>query len=180
MQANSSQGYYIKKIRKIFLTLLVVIAFSSIVSTFWVRLLHIYGDSMRPNFKEGNVVLSIRSNRLKQGDVIAFSCGNQILVKRVIATSGQWVNIDKDGNVYVDDKELTEPYLNGGKKSYGKITIHLPYQVPDGKYFVMGDNRKNSVDSRNATVGAVEDKQLVGKLILRIWPLSRFGNVEWF
>lgn len=133
---------------------------------------------MKPNLKAGDVVLSIKHNKLKQGDVIAFSCGNQILVKRVIATSGQWVNLDKDGNVYVDDKELTEPYLNGEKKSYGKVNICLPYQVPDGKYFVMGDNRENSVDSRNSVVGAVSSKQLVGKLTIRIWPLSRISIVK--
>ncbi|SFQ72625.1 signal peptidase I [Streptococcus equinus] len=178
MKVNSSHDYYTKKVRSVLFMLLVVVAVSSILSTFWVKMLHIYGDSMQPNLKAGDVVLSIKHNKLKQGDVIAFSCGNRILVKRVIATSGQWVNLDKDGNVYVDDKELTEPYLNGEKKSYGKVNIRLPYQVPDGRYFVMGDNRENSVDSRDSVVGAVSSKQLVGKLTIRIWPLSRISIVK--
>lgn len=107
---------------------------------------------------------------------MAFYYNNNILVKRVIAKSGDWVNIDKDGNVYVNNKKLDEPYLSS--KAYGETNIELPYQVPDGKVFVMGDNRKVSIDSRNTAVGCVATEQVVGKIVFRVWPLRDFGKIE--
>jgi len=158
--------------------LLTVAAVAVLVATIWLPVLQIYGNSMTPNLEAGDMVVSVSSKNLKQGDVVAFYYNNKVLVKRVIATSGQWVNIDEDGNVYVDGEKIDEPYLADGEKAYGETNIDLPYQVPDGKFFVMGDHRSVSIDSRNTAVGTVSEEQLVGKLTFRIWPLTRIGTIE--
>lgn len=169
---------YARTLRSTVFTLVTVAALAVLIATIWLPVLQIYGNSMTPTLKAGDMVVSVSKKNLKQGDVVAFYYNNKVLVKRVIATSGQWVNVDKKGNVYVDGKKLNEPYLQKGEKDYGETNIKLPYQVPDGKYFVMGDHRKVSIDSRNKTVGPVDSEQLVGKLTLRIWPLSRMGAID--
>lgn len=169
---------YVRTLRSTVFTLVTVAALAVLIATIWLPVLQIYGNSMTPTLKAGDMVVSVSKKNLKQGDVVAFYYNNKVLVKRVIATSGQWVNVDKKGNVYVDGKKLNEPYLQKGEKDYGETNIKLPYQVPDGKYFVMGDHRKVSIDSRNKTVGPVDSEQLVGKLTLRIWPLSRMGAID--
>ena len=111
-----------------------------------------------------------------RGDIISFYYNNKILVKRVIAFEGEWVNIDEDGNVYVNGALLDEPYVK--EKAFGECDITLPYQVPDGRVFVMGDHRATSVDSRSSTVGCVFEEQVVGRILYRVWPLSQMGPVE--
>lgn len=169
---------YVRTLRSTVFTLVTVAALAVLIATIWLPVLQIYGNSMTPTLKAGDMVVSVSKKNLKRGDVVAFYYNNKVLVKRVIATSGQWVNVDKKGNVTVDGKKLNEPYLQKGEKDYGETNIKLPYQVPDGKYFVMGDHRKVSIDSRNKTVGPVDSEQLVGKLTLRIWPLSRMGAID--
>lgn len=168
---------YRKVLQRTIYTLIVVAAVAVLVATIWMPVLQIYGSSMAPTLSEGDIVVSVKGSDFRQGDLVAFYIGNKILVKRCIAGPGQWVNIDADGNVFVDGKQLDEPYLE--EKSLGDCDIELPYQVPDNQYFCMGDRRSTSVDSRSSTVGCVADEQIVGKIVFRIWPLSDFGTLKW-
>ncbi len=157
-------------------TLVVVAAFAVLVAVLFLPVLRIYGSSMTPTLNEGEIVVSVKNNGVKQGDVVGVYFGSKLLVKRVIATEHQWVDIDKDGNVYVDGKLLNEPYVR--EKAFGECDIDLPYQVPDESIFVMGDHRLTSVDSRNSSVGAVLMEDVAGKIIFRVWPLSEIGKVN--
>lgn len=155
---------------------LVVVAFAVLTAVLWMPVLQIYGSSMNPILSEGDIVISMKGKQFETGDVMAFYWNNRILVKRVIAQSGDWVDMDEDGNVYINSKKLDEPYLT--KKAYGECDIKLPYQVPESKIFVMGDNRDVSIDSRSTTVGCVAEEQIVGRIIFRIWPLSQWSAVN--
>lgn len=156
-------------------TLITVAAIAVLVATLWLPVLQIYGSSMTPTLQDGEIIFSVKTASMEDGDIVAFYYNNKILVKRVIAGPGDWVNIDEDGTVYVNDVELEEPYLT--EKALGDTNIELPYQVPDGKIFVMGDHRATSVDSRNTAVGCVAQEQIVGKIVFRIWPLERLGVI---
>jgi len=156
-------------------SLVVVAAIAILVATLWLPVLQIYGTSMSPTLEDGEILFSSKTANFQQGDVVAFYYNNKILVKRVIATSGEWVNISADGTVYVDDEAIDEPYLT--EKALGDCNIPLPYQVPDGKLFVMGDHRSTSIDSRHSSVGCISQEQIVGKVIFRVWPLNRIGGV---
>ena len=156
--------------------LVVVAAIAVLVATTWLPVLQIYGSSMTPTLNEGEVVVSVKGSSFKQGDLIAFYYGNKILVKRCIATPGQWVDIDEDGNVYVDGKRLKESYVK--EKAFGDCDIKLPYQVPEDRYFCMGDHRETSVDSRNSSVGCISKEQIIGRIFFRIWPLNDLDCFE--
>jgi len=155
-------------------TLITVAAVAVLVATLWLPVLQIYGSSMTPTLQDGEIVFSVKTSEMEQGDIVAFYYNNKILVKRVIAGPGDWVDILEDGTVLVNGAELEEPYLE--EKSFGDADIELPYQVPDGKTFVMGDHRTTSVDSRHTAVGCVAEEQIVGKIIFRIWPLNRLSG----
>ena len=156
--------------------LVTVAAVAILVATLWLPVLQIYGNSMTPTLHNGDIVVSMKSSEFDRGDVVAFYYNNKILVKRVIAESGDWVDITEDGTVYVNGVALEEPYL--ADKAYGDTNIELPYQVPDGKLFVVGDHRSTSVDSRNTAVGCVAQEQVVGKITFRIWPLQAIGPMN--
>ena len=167
---------YKRVLRSTVYTLIVVAAVAVLVATIWMPVLQIYGASMAPTLDEGDIVITVKGSDFAPGDLVAFYMGNKILVKRCIAGPGQWVDIDADGNVYVDGKLLDEPYLT--EKALGDCDIKLPYQVPDNRYFCMGDHRSTSVDSRSTTVGCVSDEQIVGKIVFRVWPMPDFGTLR--
>lgn len=157
-------------------TLVVVAAAAILVANLWLPILKVTGTSMSPTLQEGQVLMASKGHDFKTGDVIAFYYNNKILVKRVIAMPGDWVNISEDGTVYVNDIAIDEPYLN--EKALGDCNIELPYQVPESKIFVMGDNRSVSLDSRNTAIGCVSEEQVVGRITFAIWPLSKIGKIE--
>lgn len=157
-------------------TLVVVAAAAILVANLWLPILKVTGTSMSPTLQEGQVLMASKGHDFKTGDVIAFYYSNKILVKRVIAMPGDWVNISDDGTVYVNDIAIDEPYLK--EKALGDCNIELPYQVPESKIFVMGDNRSVSLDSRNTAIGCVSEEQVVGKITFAIWPLSKIGKID--
>lgn len=156
--------------------LVTVAAVAVLIAVLLLPVLQIYGTSMTPTLNEGDIVVSVKGTKFETGEVVAFYYNNKILVKRVIANTGQWVDIDKDGNVFVDNIKLDEPYIV--EKSFGETNIKLPYQVPDSRIFVLGDNRDVSIDSRHTSVGCISDEQIVGKIIFRIWPFRGIGWVK--
>ena len=167
---------YGKALRSTVFTLITVAAAAVLVATLLLPVLRIFGGSMSPTLQDGDIVVAVKGGEVESGDVVALYYNNKILVKRIIAQSGDWVNIDGEGNVYVNDKALEEPYLT--EKAFGDADIELPYQVPDGLYFIMGDHRATSVDSRHQTVGCLDPDDIVGKIVLRVWPLSELGGIS--
>ena len=170
------QQRYRTVLRSTICTLIVVAALAVLVATIWMPVLQIYGSSMTPTLSEGDIVVCFKTSDIKRGDLVAFYLGNKLLVKRCVALPGQTVDIDGDGNVTLDGVPLDEPYVT--EKSLGDCNIELPYQVPDNRYFCMGDHRKTSVDSRNTAVGCMTEEQIVGKIAFRVWPLSAFDAAQ--
>ncbi len=167
---------YMQTLRSTVSILIVVAAVAVLVATLALPVLRIYGASMNPTLVDGDIVVSVKNADFKRGEVIAFYCNNKILVKRVIALPGEWVNIDENGVVSINDQVISEPYIS--EFALGECDINLPYQVPDGRIFVMGDHRSVSVDSRSTTVGCVSEEQIVGRLTFRLWPLKDLGSIS--
>ena len=163
-------------LRSTIYTLLISAACAVLVATVFLPILQIYGTSMTPTLTEGEIVVSVKGMDFETGDLISFYVGNKLLVKRYIAGPGQWVDIDADGNVFVDGEQIDEPYVD--TLAFGDCNIELPYQVPESRYFVLGDHRISSVDSRNTSIGCIGDDQIVGKIVFRVWPLDRWGRVS--
>lgn len=157
-------------------TLIVVAALSVLTAVLFLPVLRIYGSSMAPTLSEGDIVVSIKGSSFSTGDVVAFYYNNRILVKRVIGGPGDWVDMNSGGEVSVNGTPLWEPYLID--RAYGDCNIEFPYQVPESRWFVMGDHRSVSVDSRHTAVGCVAEEQIIGKLVFCIWPLEKFGPVR--
>ena len=146
------------------------------VAALWLPVLEIFGSSMTPTLSEGQYVVAVKDSTPETGDIVAFYYGNKVLVKRCIAGPGSWVDILADGTVTVNGKALEEPYLK--QKHFGICDLELPYQVPEGTYFLMGDERETSVDSRHSSVGCVSVDQMVGKIVYRVWPFEALGTVK--
>lgn len=167
---------YLKKVQKTLSILVVVAAISVLVATLWMPVLKIYGSSMDPTLENGQIVVSIKTKKLKSGDVVAFWQGNKLLVKRVIASPGQKVDVDVNGKVFVDGKAISESYLDS--ESLGNTDIDFPHQVEESRWFCMGDNRESSIDSRSAVIGDISKEQIEGKVLFSVWPLNKIGIVK--
>lgn len=163
-------------LRSTVFVLATVAAISILIATLVLPVMRIYGSSMKPTLDDGEIVVAIKVKDFSTGDIVAFYYNNKLLIKRVICGPGDWVNLTEDGTVYVNGVALDEPYLS--EKSFGTCDLELPYQVPADQYFVMGDHRATSIDSRSTMVGCVSTEQVVGKIILRVWPLADFGQVQ--
>lgn len=157
-------------------TLVVVAAVAILVATLLLPVLRTYGGSMSPTLEDGNIVFSVKTSDIQRGDIIAFYYNNKILIKRVIGISGEWIDMDMNGVVSVNGEVLEEPYVT--EQALGECNIRLPYQVPEGRVFVMGDHRSVSVDSRTEEIGCIAEEQIVGKLLFRVWPLSGIGPIR--
>lgn len=156
--------------------LIVVAAISVLIATYWLPVLKVYGSSMSPTMEPGEVIVTVKSDAFKNGDIVTFWQGNKLLIKRVIAGPGQLVDIDSDGVVSVDGQNLNESYLS--EKTRGTCDIELPHQVKESHWFLMGDNRESSLDSRTTFIGDVSKNQIESKILFRIWPVNKIGIVR--
>lgn len=173
LQREKYKLKYKKTLKSTIYALIIVIAVSSLLSTLLFPVLEIYGVSMSPTLTQGDIVLCVKKSKLEHGDIIAFYYNNKILIKRVIGVSSDWIKIDKEGNVYVNDTLIEEPYVK--EKSYGETDIEYPYQVPEDSYFVLGDDRESSIDSRNRVIGTISKEYIIGKIIFKLLPIKKIG-----
>ena len=177
LEAELHREKYRKRYRRILrstiYTLITVAAAAVLVATLLLPVLQITGTSMTPTINAGEIVISLKGSKFQRGDLVAMYYSNKLLVKRVIAFPGEWINIDEDGNVYINEEPLDEPYLT--EKSLGDCDIELPYQIPDDHYFVMGDHRSVSADSRSSVIGSIPSEDIVGRIVFRVWPMEVFG-----
>ena len=164
------QKAYNKALSGTVYVLTIVAAVAVLVATLILPVLQIEGTSMEPSLSNGNIVLLAKTTRFSHGDLCGFTWNNKLLVKRVIGTPGDWIEIDTDGNVYRNGEKLEEPYVQ--VHALGECDLEFPYQVPQEQYFVMGDMRESSIDSRNTLIGCIPKEQIVGKVFFRVWPLE--------
>ena len=192
-EQNEARGFTVRQIegelkrlrrkqnsRRIFrqtaFSLLVVAAVAVLAAMLFFPIFRVTGSSMEPTLNAKEIVVCLKSSRFQSGDLVAFYYNNKVLLKRVIGTAGDTIEIDDSGNVFVNGSQLDEPYIT--KKSLGQCDIDFPYQVPDNRIFVMGDNRETTVDSRTTAVGCIADEYVIGKVFLRVWPLERLGSLD--
>ena len=167
---------YRTTLRSTVFALVTASAAAVLVATLFLPVLQIFGSSMNPTLEEGQIVVSVKAKELEAGDIVAFYYGNRVLIKRYIAGPGTWIDIDEDGNVYLNDQLLDEPYLT--EKAFGISDLEYPSQVPENTHFLMGDHREESVDSRHSSVGCISQDDIVGKIIFRVWPMTTLGAVN--
>lgn len=176
LEREKYKSRFRRTLRNTVFTLITVSAVAVLVATIWMPVLQIYGNSMTPMLSDGEIVLSLKTSDISKGEVVAFYYNNKILIKRVIGIPGDWIRVTETGDVYVNDRLIDEPYVSD--KALGDSDIEYPYQVPEGKYFLMGDHRSVSIDSRNTSVGCVAQDQIVGRLIFKLWPIKDIGAVS--
>ena len=155
--------------------LTIVAAVAVLIATLVLPVLQIEGTSMEPTLVNGDIVLLAKSSNFERGELCGFAWNNKLLIKRVIGVPGDWIEIDSDGIVYLNGDKLKEPYAS--KLSFGECDLEFPYQVPQEQYFVLGDMRESSIDSRSTLIGCVPKDQIVGKVLVRVWPLK---NIRFF
>lgn len=168
--------YYWQALRGTIAVLVVVAAIAVLITTLFLPILQISGDSMSPTLEHDEIVILLKTKDFQRGDLIGFYYQGKILLKRVIALPEDEVAIDVEGAVYVNGELLEEPYVLD--KGLGDCDLEFPYKVPAASYFVLGDRRSNSVDSRNSAIGAVSKDDIIGKVFLRVWPFSDMGLVS--
>ena len=166
---------YNKALRGTVYVLTIVAAVAVLISTLVLPVLQIEGTSMEPTLSNGDIVLLMTTTRFDRGDLCGFEWNNKLLIKRVIGIPGDWIEIDVDGTVYLNGEKLEEPYVQ--QMALGECDLDFPYQVPQEQYFVIGDMRESSIDSRNTLIGCIEKDQIVGKVFFRVWP---FKNIRFF
>lgn len=157
--------------------LAVVAAIAALVMTRVLILLQVNGNSMAPALEDAEIVILHQTKEVEPGDIIGFYYGGKILLKRVVGSAGDEIDMDEDGNIYVNGVILDEPYVS--EKKQGKYDQEFPYRVPENMVFVLGDNRAVSLDSRVKSIGCVEDGQIVGKAVFRAWPFGRIGRLRY-
>lgn len=156
--------------------LVVVAAVAALVATLILPVLQIAGTSMEPSLNDGDIVLLVKTNDLQTGDLCAFYYSNKILIKRIIGTPGDYIWIESDGTVFLNGEPLDEPYIS--QKALGECDVEFPYQVPENSYFVMGDHRETSIDSRSSVIGCIAEDQTIGKIFCKFWPLAEFAFMD--
>ena len=180
LQKELKRERYKRRFRKLLKStvnaLIVVAAVAALIATLILPVLQIAGTSMEPNLNDGDIVLLVKKKDLQTGDLCAFYYSNKILIKRVIATPGDYIWIESDGTVFLNGNPLDEPYIS--QKALGECDVEFPYQVPENCYFVMGDKRETSIDSRSSVIGCIPEDQIVGKIFCKFWPLSEFEFID--
>ncbi len=166
---------YNKALRGTVYVLTIVAAVAVLISTLFLPVLQIEGTSMEPTLSNGDIVLLMTTTKFDRGDLCGFEWSNKLLIKRVIGIPGDWIEIDADGTVYLNGEKLEEPYVQ--QRALGECDLTFPYQVPPSQYFVIGDMRESSIDSRNTMIGCIQQDQIVGKVFFRIWP---FKDIRFF
>ena len=164
---------YGRVLRSTVYALVVVAAVAVLLATLFLPVLQVSGDSMNPTLGDKDILVLSKTSQLHTGDLCGFYWQNKLLLKRVIGQPGDQVSLDEDGRVTVNGQVLEEPYVD--QLALGECDIKFPYQVPENRYFVLGDHRSVSIDSRSSVIGCVDKSQIVGKVLLRVWPFDRFA-----
>ena len=163
-----------RTVLKVFLILLLTVLVLAIGASVYMVMQYgyvVYGTSMAPSLVEGDLVLAIPKSLPVTGDLVSFNNGDRVLIKRAIGCPGDEISVSEDGRVTLNGIELNESYALFTEGDAGDVSY--PLTVPEHFYFVMGDNRANSVDSRYSVLGMVSEQDINGRIFLRLWPMRR-------